>query len=123
MGDEFQEVIDQLWLHSTNEEDPFCVDRAFAAIKEHGEFAIDGLIWALGHKDLDLKMLALRLVREFGKEARRALPAVERCFEDERMLVRVTARETLIETSHRPPRKRSCDGGGIIEDLDPKHLQ
>ena len=53
-----------------------------------------GLIWALGHKDLGLKLLALRLLREFGPEAKRALPAVVRCLADEDRLVRLTAMET-----------------------------
>lgn len=80
---ELEEVIDQLWLHNTFEEDPWTVDRAFAAIRDDGEVAIDGLIWALGHKDLGLKLLALRLLREFGVKAKRALPAVVRCLSDE----------------------------------------
>lgn len=95
MGAELDEVIDQLWLHSTFEEDPWTVDRAFAAIREHGEVAIDGLIWAFGQKDLDLLILALRLLREFGTAGKRALAAVEKCLLDERRLVRVTARETV----------------------------
>lgn len=89
-----EEVIDQLWLHATFEVDPWTVDRAFVAIKDDGEVAIDVLIWALGHKDLALKILALRLVREFGSEAKRALPAVIDCFSNENRLVRITARET-----------------------------
>lgn len=92
---ELEEVIDQLWLHNTFQEDPWTVDRAFAAIGDDGEVAIDGLIWALGQKDLGLKLLALRLLREFGPEAKRALPAVVRCFADEDRLVRVTAVETV----------------------------
>ena len=95
MAGELEEVIDQLWLYSTHEEDPWTVDRAFAAIRDHGEVAIDGLIWALGQKDLDLLILALRLLREFGEAGKRALPAVEKCLLDERRLVRVTARETV----------------------------
>lgn len=88
------EVIDQLWIHATFEEDPWTVDRAFAAIKDDGEVAIDAWIWALGHKDLDLKILALRLVREFGTEAERALPSVIECLSDRDRLVRITAWET-----------------------------
>lgn len=95
MDAELEEVIDQLWLHATHEEDPWTVDRAFAAIRDHSEVAIDGLIWALGQKDLDLLILALRLVREFGQAGKRTLPAVEKCLKDERRLVRVTARETV----------------------------
>ncbi|MDA9856617.1 hypothetical protein N9D23_00730 [Rubripirellula sp.] len=95
MADELAEVIDQLWLHSTHEEDPWTVDRAFASIKDHGDVAIDGLIWALRHKDLDLRMLAIRLVMEFGEAGKKALPAVEKCILDERRLVRVTARLTV----------------------------
>ncbi len=91
---DLEEVIDQLWLHNTFAEDPFTVDRAFAAICDDGEVAIDGLIWALGHPDLGLKLLALRLLREFGLEAKRALPAVVRCLADEDRLVRLTAMET-----------------------------
>lgn len=90
---DLDEVIDQLWLHATFEEDPWTVDRAFAAIKDDGEVAIDALIWALGHKDLDLKVLALRLVLEFGSEAKRALPAVINCISDRDRLVRTTAME------------------------------
>ena len=56
---DLEEVIDQLWLHNTFQEDPWTVDRAFAAICEDGEVAIDGLIWALDHKDLGLKLLAV----------------------------------------------------------------
>lgn len=91
---DLEAVIDQLWLHNTFEEDPWTVDRAFAAIRDDGEVAIDGLIWALEHKDLGLKLLALRLLREFGEEAKRALPAVEKCLLDERRLVRLAAVET-----------------------------
>ena len=91
---DLDEVIDQLWLHATFEEDPWTVDRAFAAIKDDGEVAIEALIWTLGHDDLDLKLLALRLVREFGSEARRTLPAVIDCLSCENRLVRVTAMET-----------------------------
>lgn len=91
---DLEEVVDQLWLHNTFAEDPWTVDRAFAAICEDGEVAIDGLIWALGHKDLGLKLLALRLLREFGVEAKRALPAVVRCLTDEERLVRIAAGET-----------------------------
>jgi len=89
-----EEVIDQLWLHNTFEEDPWTVDRGFAAIR-HDRQAIEGLIWALGHEDLGLKLLALRLLREFGPEAKRALPAVVRCVTDRDRLVRVTAKETM----------------------------
>lgn len=95
MDGELKEVIDQLWLHSTHGEDLWTMDRAFAAIRDDGEVAIDGLIWTLGQKDLDLLILALRLLREFGAAGKRAFPAVEKCLLDERMLVRVTARETL----------------------------
>lgn len=91
---DLEEVIENLWLHNTFEEDPFTVDRAFAAIRDDREVAIDGLIWALGQKDLGLKLLALRLLREFGPEAKRALPAVVSCFADEERLVRLTAMET-----------------------------
>lgn len=91
---DLEEVIDQLWLHSTFEEDPWTVDRAFAAIRDDGEVAIDGLIWALGQKDLALKLLALCLLREFGPEAQRALPAVVYCLGDENRLVRLAAIET-----------------------------
>jgi len=34
---DLEEVIDQLWLHSTFEEDPWCLDRVYAAIKEDRE--------------------------------------------------------------------------------------
>ena len=71
------------------------MDRAFAAIRDDGEVAIDGLIWALGHSDLGLKLLALRLLREFGPEAKRALPAVIKCLSDADRLVRITAMETV----------------------------
>tara|TARA_A100001391_G_C5066250_1_gene277253 strand:+ start:846 stop:1307 length:462 start_codon:yes stop_codon:yes gene_type:complete len=91
---DLQDVIDQLWLHATFDEDPWTVDRAFAAIKDDGEVAIDALIWALGNEDLDLKLLALRLVREFGPEANRALSGVINCISDRKRLVRITARET-----------------------------
>lgn len=93
------EVIDQLWIHATFEEDPWTVDRAFAANKDDGEVTIDSLIWALGHKDLDLKIRALRLVREFGTEANRAMPAMIDCLFDGDRLVRITAWETLRETT------------------------
>ncbi|QDV69065.1 hypothetical protein Poly24_27790 [Rosistilla carotiformis] len=92
---ELEEVIDQLWLHNTFAEDPWTVDRAFAAIRDDGEIAIDGLIWALGHKDVGLKLLALRLLREFGEEAKRALQAVEKCLLDGNRLVRIAAGETV----------------------------
>jgi hypothetical protein len=62
-------------------------------------FAIDGLIWALGHKDLGLKLLALRLLREFGVEAKRALPAVVYCVSDEDRLVRIAAMQTASTVS------------------------
>ena len=45
---ELEEVIDQLWLHNTFEEDPWTVDRAFAAIRDDGEVAIDGLDLGFG---------------------------------------------------------------------------
>ena len=89
-----EEVIDQLWIHNTFEEDPWTVDRAFAAIRDDGEVAIDGLIWALEHKDLGLKLLALRLLGEFGVEAKRAMPSVVRCLSDGNRLVRIAAMET-----------------------------
>ncbi len=95
MMSELEEVIDQMWLHNTFREDPFTVDRAFAAIKDHGEVGIDGIILALGDKDLGLKLLALRLLREFGPDAKRAMPAVVYCVSDEDRLVRVTAVETV----------------------------
>ncbi|WP_417737722.1 hypothetical protein [Rosistilla oblonga] len=91
---DLKEVIDQLWLHNTFAEDPWTVDRAFAAIRDDREVAIDALIWALGHKDLGLKLWALRLLREFGAEAKRALPAVVRCLANEDRLVRIAAGET-----------------------------
>ena len=96
MDAELEEVIDQLWLYSTHEEDPSTVDRAFAAIRDDGEVAIDGLIWALCQDDIDLLILALRLIREFGAAGRTALPAAEKCLLDERKLVRVTAKCTLL---------------------------
>ena len=91
---DLEEVIDQLWLHNTLSEDPWTVDRAFAAIRDDGEVAIDGLIWALGQKVLGLKLLALRRLREFGPESKRALPAVVYCISDEDRLVRIAAVET-----------------------------
>lgn len=96
---ELEEVIDQLWIHNTFEEDPWTVDRAFAAICDDGEVAIDGLIWALEHPDLGLKLLVLRLLREFGEEAKRALPAVKKCLSDEDRLVRIAAMETASTVS------------------------
>ena len=45
---DLEEVIDQLWLHATFEEDPWTVDRAFAAIKDDGEVTNDALVLALG---------------------------------------------------------------------------
>ncbi len=92
---DLEEVIDQLWLHATFEEDPWTVDRAYAAIRNDGDVVVEGLIWALNEQDVDLKMLALRLVREFGESGGRALPAVRRCLVDDCRLVRVTARETV----------------------------
>ena len=97
---DLEEVIDQLWLHSNCEEDPWTVDRAFSAIRDDGEVAIDGLIWALEQNDLDLKILALRLVREFGREAKMALPAVIDCLSNENRLVWITAMETADRLSH-----------------------
>ncbi|KAA1261041.1 hypothetical protein LF1_35850 [Rubripirellula obstinata] len=91
---DLEEVIDQLWLHATFEQDPWTEDRAFAAIKDDGDVAIDGLIWALGQKDLEVKLLALCLLRQFGPEAQRALPAVVYCLGDENRLVRLVAMET-----------------------------
>jgi hypothetical protein len=90
----FAEVTNQLWLHTTFENDPCTVDRAFAAIRDNGEFAIDGLIWALHQDDVNLKLLALQLFQEHYADATRALPAVRFCIRGEDRLVRVTAINT-----------------------------
>ena len=98
---DLEEVIDQLWIHNTFEEDPWTVDRAYAAIRDDGEIAIDGLVWALGQKDVGLKLLALRLLTEFGEEAKRALPAVIKCLSDGNRLVRIAAMQTVRVVANR----------------------
>lgn len=40
--------------------------------------------------------MALRLLREFGVEAKRALPEVEKCLGDEDRLVRLTVQAGLV---------------------------
>jgi len=61
-----------------------------------GKLVIDGLIWALGYNDIDLKLLALQLLQEHYANAKRAMPAVRALISGmEDRLVRVTAINTL----------------------------
>jgi hypothetical protein len=91
---ELEEVIDTLWLYTTNETEPWTVDRAFQAIQSFGEVAIDGLIWGIEQDDLELQMLSLQLLRHYGTRALSALPALVSCIESEKRLVRLTAMES-----------------------------
>lgn len=88
------EVIDVLWLYSTAEEDPSTVERAWKAIQPFGDAALEGLIWALQQEDRSLRLLSLRVLREFDPPATAALPAVSECIGSEERLIRLAAIET-----------------------------
>lgn len=91
------EIKDVLLLYATHQQHPTQLDEAHAALKGFGDLVIDGLIWALGQDDIDLKLLALQLLQEHYADAMRALPAVRALIsDDEDRLVRVTA----INTAH-----------------------
>ena len=91
---DLEEVIDTLWLYSTNEEDPWTVDRAFQAIQPFGDTALEGLVWAVQQDDLNLWLLGLRVLREYNSQAVVALPAVANCIDSGNRLVRMAAIET-----------------------------
>lgn len=92
----FKEIKDTLLLYSTHQQHPTQVDEARAALANGGDLVIDGLIWALGQNDTDLKLLGLQLLQEHYSDAKRALPAVRALIsDDEDRLVRVTAINTL----------------------------
>ena len=38
------EIKDTLWLYTTNENHPFTVDEAHAALRDFGEAVVDGLV-------------------------------------------------------------------------------
>ena len=89
-------IKDTLWLYTTHQQHPSQVDEAHAALNGFGDQIINGLIWALQQDDIDLKLLALRLLQEHYSDAERALPAVRALIsDDEDRLVRVTAINTL----------------------------
>lgn len=90
------EIKDTLWLYATHQQHPTQVDEAHATLKGFGDLVIDGLIWALGQNDTDLKLLGLQLLQEHYADAERALPAVRALVSDnEDRLVRVTAINTV----------------------------
>ncbi|WDI39869.1 hypothetical protein [Bremerella sp. P1] len=71
-------------------------DEAFANLKDFGDVVIDGLIWALQQRDIDLKLTVLVLLQERYSDAKRAMPAVRALISGmEDRLVRVTAINTL----------------------------
>lgn len=88
----FDEIKDTLRLYATHQQHPTQVDEAHAALVGFGKHLIDGLIWGLQQDDIDLKLLALRLLQEHYSDAERVLPAVRALIsDDEDRLVRVTA--------------------------------
>lgn len=90
------EIKDVLWLYSTHEQHPTQVGEAYGALKDGGDLAIDGLIWAIQQDDIDLKLLALQLLQGNYADAERALAGVRALVSDEEdRLVRVTAINTL----------------------------
>jgi hypothetical protein len=91
---DLQEVVDVLWMFSTDEEDPWTVDRAFQAIQAFGDAALEGLVWAIQQDDLNLRLLCLRVLREYDPPALVALSAVGGCIEGDNRLVRLAAVET-----------------------------
>jgi len=91
------EIKDTLWLYATDQQHPTQMVEAHAALVGFGKHLIDGLIWGLQQDDIDLKLLALRLLQEHYSDAERVLPAVRALISDnEDRLVRVTA----INTAH-----------------------
>ncbi|MCH7689277.1 MAG: HEAT repeat domain-containing protein, partial [Planctomycetes bacterium] len=91
---DLEEVIDTLWLYSTHEEDPWTVDRAFQAIQPFGDAALEGLVWAVQQDDFNLRLLGLRVLREYNDPAVVALHAVANCIDSGNRIVRMTAIET-----------------------------
>ena len=73
---DLDEVIDTLWLFSTDDEDPWTVERVFQAIQPFGDAAIEGLVWAVQQDNFNLRLLGLRVLRECDPTAVVALPAV-----------------------------------------------
>ena len=55
---ELGEIIDTLWLYTTNENHSRTLEEAYAAFKDDGDLVVDGLIWALKQEDVTLKLLA-----------------------------------------------------------------
>ena len=92
----FDEIKDTLRLYATHQQHPTQLGEAYANLNDFGEAVVVGLIWALQQDDIDLKLLALRLLQEHYSDAERALPAVRALIsDDEDRLVRVTAINTL----------------------------
>jgi len=92
----FNEVKDTLRLYATHQQHPTQVNEAHAALADCGDQVINGLIWALGQDDIDLKLLGLQLLQEHFHDAERALPAVRALILDcDDRLIRVTAMNTL----------------------------
>lgn len=93
---ELGEIIDTLWLYTTNENHSRTLDEAYAALKDDGDLVVDGLIWALRQDDVGLKLLALQLLQQFYTYALRAIPAIRSCIsDDEHRLVQVMAINTI----------------------------
>jgi len=93
---QLDEIKNTLWLYSTRQQHPFQDYEAFAALKDHGDLVIDGLIWALKQDDFDLKLLALSLFQEFYPDAKRAIPTLRAQISDaEDALVRAYTISTL----------------------------
>jgi hypothetical protein len=102
-----EEVLDQLWLHATFEEDPWTGYGPFAAIRDGGKVAIDGLAWAPREDDVNLKKLVLQLLHEHYARVKRVVPPMRRCIRAEDRLVRATAINTcgvMSDTSKELPR-------------------
>lgn len=88
------EIIDTLWLHATDEEDPWTVDQAWAMIRPFGDAALKAIVWAVQQDDLNLRLLGLRLLRQYDPPAFASLPAVAECIGSEERLIRLAAIET-----------------------------
>ena len=89
------------------EEDPWTGYGPFAAIRDGGKVAIDGLAWAPREDDVNLKRLVLQLLHEHYARVKRVVPARRRCIRAEDRLVRATAINTcgvMSDTSKELPR-------------------
>jgi hypothetical protein len=92
---EQEDVVDDLLLHATPEQDPWTVDRAYQAMQAFDEAAaIRGLTWAIQQNHVDLQLLGLQLLRRYRTDASAILPAIIECIGSADLLVRLTAIET-----------------------------